>query len=37
MWRDDQIAAHREFGEEIEERLVAAKAVLVLWSADAAK
>jgi len=37
VWRDDQIAAHREFGAEIEERLTGAKVVLVLWSADAAK
>ena len=37
VWRDDQIAAHREFGEEIEARLAAAKVVLILWSAEAAK
>jgi TolB-like protein len=35
VWRDDQIAAHKAFGKVIEERLGAAKAVLVLWSADA--
>ena len=37
VWRDDEIPAHRPFGEMIEERLAVAKAVLVLWSADAAK
>ncbi len=36
VWRDDQIAAHQAFGKVLEERLAAAKAVLVLWSADAA-
>jgi adenylate cyclase len=37
VWRDDQLPAHRTYGEVIEERLAAAKAVLVLWSADAFK
>ncbi len=37
VWRDDQIPAHRLFGEVFEERLVAAKVVLVLWSAEGAK
>jgi adenylate cyclase len=37
VWRDDEIPAHRMFGEMIEERLAAAKVVLVLWSAEAAK
>src|SRR5580658_2487233 len=37
VWRDDEIPAHRSFGEAIEERLAAAKVVLVLWSAMAAK
>ena len=36
VWRDDQIGAHQAFGKVLEERLAAAKAVLVLWSADAA-
>jgi adenylate cyclase len=36
-WRDDQLPAHRAYAEVIEERLKAAKAVVVLWSADAAK
>ncbi len=37
VWRDDEIPAHRSFGDMIEERLKAAKVVLVLWSAAAAK
>jgi adenylate cyclase len=37
VWRDDQLPAHRVYADVIEERLTAAEAVLVLWSADAAK
>jgi adenylate cyclase len=37
VWRDDEIPAHRSFEEMIEERLAAAKVVLVLWSVQAAK
>ena len=37
VWRDDQLPAHLPYGDVIEERLAAAKAVLVLWSADAAR
>jgi adenylate cyclase len=37
VWRDDELPAHRAYGEVIEERLRAAKAVVVLWSAEAAK
>src|ERR1700688_4522838 len=37
VWRDDQIAAHQAFSKVLEERLAAAKVVLVLWSAEAAK
>ncbi|MFI4949839.1 MAG: TIR domain-containing protein [Caulobacterales bacterium] len=37
VWRDDQLPAHRAYADVIEERLRAAKAVIVLWSADAAK
>jgi adenylate cyclase len=37
VWRDDEIPAHKAFGKVLEERLAAAKAVLVLWSADAAQ
>jgi adenylate cyclase len=35
VWRDDQLPAHRSYGEVIEERLKAAKAVLVVWSLEA--
>lgn len=34
-WRDDQLPAHRSYGEVIEERLLSADAVVVLWSAEA--
>jgi TolB-like protein len=37
VWLDDDLAAHREFTHAIEEQLNAAKAALVIWSADAAK
>jgi adenylate cyclase len=37
VWRDDEIPAHKPYAEVIEERLRASKAVLVVWSADAAK
>ena len=37
VWRDDELPAHRAYAEVIEERLGSAKAVVVLWSADAAK
>ncbi len=37
VWRDDEIPAHRSYSEVIEERLRAAKAVLVIWSAEAVK
>src|SRR5579862_7920568 len=37
VWRDDELPPHRPYAEVIEERLGAAKAVLVLWSADAVK
>jgi len=37
VWSDDELPAHRTYGEVIEERLASAKAVLVLWSADAFK
>lgn len=37
MWRDDELPAHRAYAEVIEERLAAAKAVVVIWSAQAAK
>jgi adenylate cyclase len=37
VWRDDELPAHRTYGEVIEERLAAARAVVVLWSAEAVK
>src|SRR5690348_15063975 len=37
VWRDDDLPAHRAYAEVIEERLKSAKAVVVLWSAGAAK
>ena len=37
VWRDDEIPAHRAYTEVIEERLKAAKAVVVIWSAEAAR
>jgi adenylate cyclase len=37
VWRDDELPAHRAYGEVIEERIKLAKAVLVLWSNDAVR
>src|SRR5258708_11869869 len=37
VWRDDELPAHRPYAEVIEERLNGAVAVVVLWSAEAAK
>ena len=37
VWRDDELPAHRAYSEVIEERLKSAKAVVVLWSAEAAR
>jgi adenylate cyclase len=36
VWSDDELPAHRDYSEVIEERLRSAKAVVVLWSSDAA-
>jgi TolB-like protein len=35
VWRDDQLPAHRAFTKVINEKLKAAKAVVVVWSAEA--
>jgi len=35
VWRDDELPPHRTYAEVIEERLRAAQAVIVVWSADA--
>src|SRR6478672_3939477 len=37
VWRDDELPAHRSYADVIEERINAAQAVVVLWSAEAAK
>ncbi len=37
VWRDDELPAHRAYAKVIEERLQAAKAVVVIWSAEAVK
>jgi adenylate cyclase len=37
VWRDDELPAHRAYADVIQERLNASKAVVVLWSPDAAK
>jgi len=37
VWRDDELPAHRAYAEVIEERLQAAKVVVVVWSAEAVK
>ena len=37
VWRDSELPAHRTYSEVIEERLRSAKAVVVLWSSEAAK
>jgi adenylate cyclase len=37
VWRDDELPAHRAYADVIAERLEAAKEVVVIWSADAAK
>jgi adenylate cyclase len=37
VWRDDELPAHRPYAEVIEERINGAKAVVVLWSSEAAK
>ena len=37
VWRDDELPAHKSYADVIEERLKSAKAVVVLWGAEAAK
>lgn len=37
VWRDDEIPAHKPYAEVIEERLRSSRAVVVIWSAEAAK
>ncbi len=37
VWRDDQLPAHKAYTDVTEEHLRAAKAVLVIWTAEAVK
>ncbi len=37
VWRDDEIPANRAYSEVIDEQLATARAVIVVWSAEAAK
>src|SRR5271169_7037542 len=37
VWLDDELPAHRNYADVIEERLRASKAVVVVWSTEAAK
>ncbi|HEY2483181.1 MAG TPA: TIR domain-containing protein [Caulobacteraceae bacterium] len=37
VWRDDELPAHQDYSKVIEERLRSAKAVVVVWSAEAVK
>jgi adenylate cyclase len=37
VWRDDELPAHRAYADVIEERLRQAKAVVVVWSAEAVR
>ena len=37
VWRDDELPAHLAYADVIEERLKSAKAVVVVWSAEAAR
>jgi len=37
VWRDDELPAHGAYAEVIEERLKSARAVVVIWSAEAVK
>jgi adenylate cyclase len=36
VWRDDELPAHRAYGDVIQEQLRVAKAVVVIWSSEAA-
>ncbi|HXQ09575.1 MAG TPA: TIR domain-containing protein [Caulobacteraceae bacterium] len=37
VWRDDELPAHRAYADVIEERLQAARAAVVIWSAEAVR
>ena len=36
VWSDEELPAHRSYADVIEERIDAARAVVVLWTAEAA-
>jgi adenylate cyclase len=37
VWRDDELPSHRSYSDVIEEQIQSAKAVVVIWSAEAVK
>ncbi len=37
VWRDDALPVHRAYADQIQAELDAASAVVVIWSADAAR
>ena len=37
VWRDEELPSHRAYSDVIEEQLASAKAVVVIWSAEAVK
>ena len=37
VWRDEDLPSHRAYSDVIEEQLACAKAVVVIWSADAVR
>jgi adenylate cyclase len=37
VWRDEDLPSHRAYSDVIEEQLASAKAVVVIWSADAVR
>lgn len=37
VWRDDELLPHHSYAQVIEDRLKAAKAVVVVWSAEAVR
>ena len=37
VWRDDELPVHRSYADVIQEQVSSAQAVVVLWSAEAAK
>ncbi len=37
IWRDDELPVHRDYSAVIEEHLRSARAVVVMWSAEAVR